>query len=67
MELHATVTLFAEGCRGFLAKQLYRRFGLQEDCQHQPHGIGLKEVGRQTMACGVTMKCRRKWRDIRID
>ncbi|XP_062514675.1 electron transfer flavoprotein-ubiquinone oxidoreductase, mitochondrial-like [Corticium candelabrum] len=44
MELHATVTLFAEGCRGFLAKQLYRRFGLQEDCQHQPHGIGLKEL-----------------------
>ena len=45
MELHAKVTLFAEGCRGFLAKQLFRRFSLQENCQQQPYGIGLKEVG----------------------
>jgi electron-transferring-flavoprotein dehydrogenase len=44
MELHAKVTLFAEGCRGFLAKQLFRRFHLQENCQQQPYGIGLKEL-----------------------
>jgi len=44
MELHAKVTLFAEGCRGSLTKGLFERFGLRENCDPQTFGIGLKEL-----------------------
>ena len=44
MELHAKVTLLAEGCHGSLGKSVMRRFALREHCQHQPYAIGLKEV-----------------------
>src|SRR3546814_8233563 len=44
MELHAKVTLFAEGCRGSLTKGLFERFGLRENCDPQTYGIGLKEL-----------------------
>lgn len=44
MELHAKVTLFGEGCHGHLAKQLYKRFNLRENCEPQTYAIGLKEV-----------------------
>uniref|UniRef100_A0A6Q2ZGX1 Electron transfer flavoprotein-ubiquinone oxidoreductase n=1 Tax=Esox lucius TaxID=8010 RepID=A0A6Q2ZGX1_ESOLU len=45
MELHAKVTLFGEGCHGHLAKQLYQRFNLRENCEPQTYAIGLKEIG----------------------
>ncbi|XP_021252388.1 electron transfer flavoprotein-ubiquinone oxidoreductase, mitochondrial isoform X3 [Numida meleagris] len=45
LELHAKVTVFAEGCHGHLAKQLYTKYNLREKCQAQSYGIGLKEVG----------------------
>ncbi|XP_004868618.1 electron transfer flavoprotein-ubiquinone oxidoreductase, mitochondrial isoform X2 [Heterocephalus glaber] len=45
LELHAKVTIFAEGCHGHLAKQLYKKFNLRADCDTQTYGIGLKEVG----------------------
>jgi len=44
MELHARCTVFAEGCHGSLAKQLYKRFALRENCQPQSYGIGFKEL-----------------------
>ena len=44
MELHAKYTLFAEGCRGHLGKQLITHFGLNEDKDPQHYGIGIKEV-----------------------
>jgi len=44
MELHAKYTLFAEGCRGSLSKQLEEKFKLREDCEHQTYGIGIKEL-----------------------
>ena len=44
MELHATVTLFAEGCRGQLGKQVIRKFDLDRDSQTQHYGIGIKEL-----------------------
>ncbi len=45
MELHAKVTIFAEGCHGSLTKQLFDNFKhLREDCEPQTYGIGLKEV-----------------------
>ncbi|XP_007436536.1 electron transfer flavoprotein-ubiquinone oxidoreductase, mitochondrial [Python bivittatus] len=44
LELHAKITVFAEGCHGHLAKQLYNKYNLRENCQPQTYGIGLKEL-----------------------
>ncbi len=44
MELRGRYTLFAEGARGNLSKQLIKRFGLAKDRDHQKFGIGLKEL-----------------------
>ena len=44
MELHAKLTVFAEGCHGHLAKQLFERFNLRKNSCQQTYGIGLKEV-----------------------
>src|SRR5699024_9278767 len=44
MELRAKCTIFSEGCHGHLAKQLYSRFNLRENCGTQTYGIGLKEL-----------------------
>ena len=44
MELRAKQTLFAEGCRGSLSKQLIRRFELDKHSQPQTYGIGIKEI-----------------------
>ncbi len=44
MELHAKYTLFAEGARGNLGKQLIARFGLAEGREPQKFGLGLKEL-----------------------
>jgi electron-transferring-flavoprotein dehydrogenase len=44
MELHGRYTLFAEGARGHLTKELKRIFELETECQPQVYGIGLKEL-----------------------
>jgi electron-transferring-flavoprotein dehydrogenase len=44
MELLAKYTLFAEGCRGHLGKQLEERFNLRDGRDPQVYGIGLKEL-----------------------
>lgn len=44
MELHAKYTVFAEGCRGHLGKELLSRFQLDVDSDAQHYGIGLKEL-----------------------
>ena len=44
MALHAKYTLFGEGCRGHLGKQLQERFKLNADADPQVYGIGLKEL-----------------------
>jgi electron-transferring-flavoprotein dehydrogenase len=44
MELRARYTLFAEGCRGHLGKQLLQRFGLDAQADAQHYGIGIKEL-----------------------
>ena len=44
MELHAKVTVFAEGCHGHLAKQIFNKFNLRENSCEQTYGIGIKEV-----------------------
>ena len=44
MELRGKYTLFAEGARGSLSKELGARFGLHEGRDPQKFGIGLKEL-----------------------
>jgi electron-transferring-flavoprotein dehydrogenase len=44
MELRAKYTLFAEGARGSLSKQLIAKFSLADDREPQKFGIGLKEL-----------------------
>jgi electron-transferring-flavoprotein dehydrogenase len=44
MELHAKYTLFAEGARGHLGKQLIERFGLNKGKDTQTFAIGIKEL-----------------------
>lgn len=43
-ELHAKYTVFAEGCRGSLGKQLIKQFELDKDCDPQHYGLGIKEL-----------------------
>ncbi|MEC8349325.1 MAG: NAD(P)/FAD-dependent oxidoreductase, partial [Pseudomonadota bacterium] len=43
-ELLAKYTIFAEGCRGHLGKQLIRKFDLDTDSGTQHYAIGLKEL-----------------------
>ncbi|MGG5823370.1 4Fe-4S dicluster domain-containing protein [Falsiroseomonas sp. HW251] len=44
MELRATYTVFAEGCRGSLTKRLFETFDLRRDCQPQTYALGVKEL-----------------------
>ncbi len=43
-EFHAKYTLFAEGCRGHLGKELISKFNLDKDADPQHYGIGIKEL-----------------------
>jgi electron-transferring-flavoprotein dehydrogenase len=44
MELHAKYTLFAEGSRGHLGKQLMAKYDLNKGKDPQTYGIGIKEL-----------------------
>lgn len=44
MELRAKYTLFAEGCRGHIGKQLIAKYKLDSDADAQHYGIGIKEL-----------------------
>lgn len=44
MELRAKYTIFAEGCRGHLGKQLLAQFELEKDRSPQHYAIGFKEI-----------------------
>ncbi|MDD5296335.1 MAG: electron transfer flavoprotein-ubiquinone oxidoreductase [Rhodocyclaceae bacterium] len=44
MELLARQTIFAEGCRGSLTKQLWSRFDLRRDADPPTYGLGIKEL-----------------------
>jgi electron-transferring-flavoprotein dehydrogenase len=44
MELHAKYTVFAEGSRGQLGKELIAKFDLNQDADEQHYGIGFKEL-----------------------
>ena len=40
MELRAKYTLFAEGCRGHIGKQLIKKYNLDSKADAQHYGIG---------------------------
>lgn len=44
MELRAKYTLFAEGCRGHIGKQLIKKYNLDNDADAQHYGVGIKEI-----------------------
>ncbi|MDP4909920.1 MAG: electron transfer flavoprotein-ubiquinone oxidoreductase [Burkholderiaceae bacterium] len=44
MELHAKYTIFAEGARGQLGRQLIEKFTLDQNRDPQSYGIGIKEL-----------------------
>ena len=44
MQLRAKYTLFAEGCRGHLGKQLIQYYALDKESDVQHYGIGIKEI-----------------------
>ncbi len=44
MELHAKYTIFSEGARGSLGRQLMRKFNLDEERDPQAYGLGIKEL-----------------------
>ena len=46
MELRAKYVLLGEGARGSLSKKAIARFGLDEGCEPQKYGIGMKELWR---------------------
>ncbi len=43
-ELRGKYTIFAEGCRGHLGKELMETYHLRADCDPQHYGIGIKEI-----------------------
>jgi electron-transferring-flavoprotein dehydrogenase len=43
-ELLAKHTIFSEGCRGHLGKQLIAKYNLDENSDPQHYGIGIKEI-----------------------
>ncbi|WP_434027228.1 electron transfer flavoprotein-ubiquinone oxidoreductase [[Pseudomonas] boreopolis] len=44
IDIHAKVTVLAEGARGHLTKRLVKRFGLDADSDPQGYSIGIKEL-----------------------
>ncbi len=44
MEIEAKYTLFAEGARGNLTKQMKAKYNLEADCEPQVYGLGIKEL-----------------------
>ena len=47
IELHAKVTVFAEGCRGHLGKHLIKKYQLDYEKDPQQYGIGLRNLGSE--------------------
>jgi len=44
MEIHANYTVFSEGCRGHLGKQLIAHYQLDKGKDPQHYGLGIKEL-----------------------
>jgi electron-transferring-flavoprotein dehydrogenase len=44
VELRGKFTLLAEGCRGSLTEELFKKFDMRDECDPQTYGIGIKEL-----------------------
>ncbi len=44
INIYAKVTVFAEGCRGHLGKELIKKYNLSDGKSPQQYGIGFKEI-----------------------
>jgi electron-transferring-flavoprotein dehydrogenase len=58
IELRATYTIFGEGCRGSLSKQLMKQYALNAENDPQTYAIGIKElweVKPENFKAGLTM------------
>ncbi|CAH6723146.1 probable electron transfer flavoprotein-ubiquinone oxidoreductase, mitochondrial [[Candida] jaroonii] len=44
MEFHARLTVLGEGCHGSLTKEAMNKFKLNQDCNKQTYGLGIKEI-----------------------
>jgi len=56
MDLHAKMTVFAEGARGSCTKQLIAKYELDKDADPQTYGIGIKELWQLPAGRGDTGK-----------
>ena len=56
IDIRAPLTVFAEGARGHLTKQLVKRFGLDANSDPQTYGIGIKELWQLAPGKGSTGK-----------
>ena len=61
IEIHAQVTVLAEGCRGHLSKRLIERFELDADADPQTYGIGMKELWQLPRAGSNRGWCSTPW------
>ena len=50
-ELRAKYTLFAEGCRGSLTKELFQKFDMRSKSDAQSYAIGIKELWEVEPTC----------------
>lgn len=57
MALHGRYTLFAEGARGHLGKQLIAEFNLENSAQPQHYAIGFKELWQVPLARPNRARC----------
>ena len=44
MEIRGKYTILSEGCRGHLGKEVIKNFSLDDDCDPQHYGLGIKEL-----------------------
>jgi electron-transferring-flavoprotein dehydrogenase len=56
IDIHAKVTVLAEGARGHLTKRLVKRFELDRDSDPQAYSIGIKELWQLPAGRGSTGK-----------
>ena len=55
-EIHAKITMFCEGCRGSVSKQLIARYKLDEGKSPQTYGLGFKELWQLPPGRGISSR-----------
>lgn len=60
MEIQASYTVFSEGCRGHLGKQLITHYNLDKGKDPQHYGLGIKELWQIDPALNKELKAQHK-------